>query len=488
MQRTIWSMRTGAVTGFVACLALLLAVIAAPGAAPTSAQDAEPTATPQTPIWLAFSEVRSAIEEEENITLTTVARWQFFQDNWEQANSEHPQNAAGIDSCVSTTPIVQARPIYHGWTFQITALNGNTYEGRISFDLDDVAICDLMTASIAPTAVPNSQNPDTGDLPTPIEGSGAQGAFELGGHVDGLTGSAINAMNRSGMTWVKKQLPTSAGVQKGIEFINAAKSNNFKILLGVIGDKNAVEANLDSYAQDYATFVGALAEAGADAIEIWNEPNIDREWPASQINGATYTRLLAQASVAIRNKNPNTIIISGAPAPTGYFGSAGCATINGGTGCNDDVFMQQMANAGAAQYMDCVGLHYNEGIVSPGTFSGDPRGEYPTRYFESMTNRAKAAFPNTPICYTELGYLSPEGMGSGLPAGFAWAGDTSLAEHAAWLADAAARAAQRGDVRLMIVWNVNFTRWDSDPMGGYAMIRPDGSCPACDALGTVMGG
>ena len=38
----------------------------------------------------------------------------------------------------------------------------------------------------------------------------------------------------------------------------------------------------------------------------------------------------------------------------------------------------------------------------------------------------------------------------------------------------------------MIVWNVDFTRWDTDPMGGYAMLRPDGSCPACDTLGAVM--
>jgi hypothetical protein len=291
-------------------------------------------------------------------------------------------------------------------------------------------------------------------------------------------------MNRSGMTWVKKQLRTEWGVQEGINYINAAKSNGFKILLGVVGDKDAVANDLDGYAQDYATFVAALAEAGADAIEIWNEPNIDREWPASQISGANYTRLLATSYNAIKSRNPNTIVVSGAPAPTGFFGAAGC----GAGGCNDDVFMQQMANAGAAQYMDCVGLHDNEGIVSPGTFSGDPRGEYPTYYFESMTNRGAAPFPNKPICYTELGYLSAEGMGSGLPGGFAWASDTSLAEHAAWLAEAASRAAQRGDVRMLIVWNVNFTRWDTDPMGGYAIIRPDGSCPACDALGTVMGG
>jgi hypothetical protein len=148
--------------------------------------------------------------------------------------------------------------------------------------------------------------------------------------------------------------------------------------------------------------------------------------------------------------------------------------------------MQQMAAAGAAQYIDCVGIHYNEGVTSPSTRSGDPRGEYPTYYFDSMTNRAKQYFPGKSICFTELGYLSGEGMGAPIPGAFAWAGNVTVAQHASWLAEAAVKASARGDVRIMIVWNVNFARWDSDPMGGYAIIRPGGGCPACDTLGTVM--
>lgn len=447
------------------------------------AQSAEATATPSDPIWLGFSAARTAIEEQEGVDLSLVRRWDFFQDDWSIPNTAHPQNATGIDSCVSTVGIMLARNVFFGWTFQITSFNNNVYEARVSFDLNDVVVCDIVTEA-APPVADDGANPDTGDLPPPVAGAGATGSFELGGHVDGLTTQAINAARQSGMTWIKKQLPTAAGVPKGYEFIEAAQNNGFRILLGVIGDRNALAADPEGYAQDYATFVRALAEAGADAIEIWNEPNIDREWPTGQVNGANYTRLLAVAYNAIKEVNPNTIVISGAPAPTGFFGAAGC----GDTGCNDDVFMQQMANAGAGQYMDCLGLHYNEGIVSPTTFSGDPRGEYPTYYFGSMTNRGKQFFPNTPICYTELGYLSAEGMGGGLPGGFAWAANVSVAEHASWLAGAAAQAAQRGDVRMMIVWNVNFTRFDSDPMGGYAMIRPDGSCPACSALGTVMSG
>ena len=227
-----------------------------------------------------------------------------------------------------------------------------------------------------------------------------------------------------------------------------------------------------------------LPALGADAIEVWNEPNIDREWPNGQVNGGTYTQMLAAAFNAIRTANPNTIVISGAPAPTGFFGTAGCTA----QGCNDDVFMQQMAEAGASAYMDCIGLHYNEGIVSPATNSGDPRGEFPTYYFGSMLARGYNLFGGIPVCFTELGYLTAEGFEDPLPANFAWAQNTSLAQHAAWLADAASRAAQSGRVRIMIIWNVNFTQYVGDPMGGYAMQRPDGSCPSCSTLGTVMGG
>ncbi|MBZ0278876.1 MAG: hypothetical protein K8I60_22210, partial [Anaerolineae bacterium] len=86
-----------------------------------------------------------------------------------------------------------------------------------------------------------------------------------------------------------------------------------------------------------------------------------------------------------------------------------------------------------------------------------------------------------PICFTELGFLSPEGF-SPLPDFFAWAQNVTVSQQAAWLAEAAALASQSGKVRLMIVWNVDFTVYGADPQAGYAMIRPDGGCPACNAL------
>ena len=64
--------------------------------------------------------------------------------------------------------------------------------------------------------------------------------------------------------------------------------------------------------------------------------------------------------------------------------------------------------------------HYNEGIIRPHQTSGDPRDDYYTRYFWGMVNTYYNAFGGArPLCFTELGYVSPEGFGP-LPGGFAW--------------------------------------------------------------------
>jgi hypothetical protein len=307
-----------------------------------------------------------------------------------------------------------------------------------------------------------------------VTGSAVAGSFELGGQVVGLYPGTREALNAAKMKWVKMQLRVG---ENGSGLIAEAHGSGFKILLSVLGDKGQVMN--PAYHDVYANYVAGLASSGADAIEVWNEANIDREWPAGQINGANYVPLLAKAYNAIKTANPNTIVITGAPAPTGFF-AGGCAD----GGCNDDVFISQMVAAGAGNYADCIGIHYNEGIVPPTQSSGDPRGSYPTYFFSTMLSRGLAGF-NKPACITEIGYLSPEGYGP-LPAGFAWAANTSVQEQATWLAQAAVQAANSGRVRLMIVFNVDITHYGEDPMAGYAIIRADGSCPACAALAAVQ--
>jgi hypothetical protein len=254
-----------------------------------------------------------------------------------------------------------------------------------------------------------------------------------------------------------------------------------KILIGSVGYPNELASiPRDQYIAAFANYNAGLAALGADAIEIWNEMNIDREWPTGQIDPNAYTQMLAASYNAIKGTNGGTMVISGALAPTGAEGFFGADRV-----WNDDRYYAGMAAAGAANYMDCIGAHYNEGIVPPDQVGGDPRGAFPSYFLTTMTDRAWAPFGGAkPICYTELGYLTPEGYGA-LPAGFEWAGNVTLAQQAAWLANAAVINSNSGKVRLMIIWNVNFTNYEGDPMAGFAMVRPGGGCPACDTLAQV---
>ncbi|MCC7207017.1 MAG: hypothetical protein IT323_06905 [Anaerolineae bacterium] len=318
----------------------------------------------------------------------------------------------------------------------------------------------------APTQAPPPTVAVTGSLPS---------GFQLGGQVRGLSQGTMDALRRADMTWIKRQ--AFAGDGGAIGMIGEAHANGFRILLSVIGDKSAV---LDpGYQDSYAGYVAQLAAAGADAIEVWNEQNIDREWPQGAIDPARYVQLLAKAYNAIKAANPNTMVITGAPAPTGAEGAFGLDRV-----WNDDRYVAGMAAAGAGRYADCIGVHYNEGIVSPRQRSGDPRGDnYPTRYFDTMLARGTAGL-GKPACFTEIGYLSPEGYGP-LPGNFGWAANTTVAQQAQWLAEAAARAAATGRVRLFIVFNVDFDHYGDDPQAGFAMIRPGGACPACETLGAL---
>jgi hypothetical protein len=454
----------------LASLFALALLIALNVSTPALAQGG-PTPTPNDPIWRAFSAVRDAIEAEERVDLTIVRNYEWEQAQWQ----------GGIDSCVELEDPNAAREVYFGWTFTITSLRGTTYQGRISFDLENLVVCDEVITA-APAATPGA--PATGNLPTPVAGSAVSGSFELGGQALEMSLNTFGLMRRAGMTWVKQQFVYDIGASPSAVagMIGVAHGNGFRILLSIRGHRDQM-GDFNSYINGFAQFLAGVAEQGADAIEVWNEPNIDREWPSDTVNGANYTQMLAAAYNAIKARSPNTIVVSAAPAPTGFFGAAGCAA----AGCNDDTFMSQMAAAGAAQYLDCVGLHYNEGIIPPSQGSGDPRGGYPTYYFSSMLARGYSPFGGKPVCFTELGYLSPEGFNTALPGNFSWAANTSAAEHAAWLAEAATIAAQSGRVRLMIVFNVDFPSFvENDPMGGYAMFRPGGGCPACDSLGAVM--
>ncbi len=101
----------------------------------------------------------------------------------------------------------------------------------------------------------------------------------------------------------------------------------------------------------FGVFCGEIAARYAGRIhayQVWNEPNLSREWGMNPPDAAGYVELLAVCSQAIREADPNAIIISAGLSPTGNMDAAAM---------RDDIFLQQMYDAGFAQYVDVVGVH-----------------------------------------------------------------------------------------------------------------------------------
>ena len=299
--------------------------------------------------------------------------------------------------------------------------------------------------------------------------------FQLGAAVRDTSANS-ELMAASGMRWVRY---LAWHGHPADSLIADAHSSGLRVLLTAVGDGE--RAYDPDYQEQFVAFLVSMAEQGADAIEVWNEPNIDRE--AAVVDPSRYTQLLCAAHTAVKAANPDTLIISAAPAPTGWFG--GCTP----TGCDDLPWLEGVAEAGAGECLDLVGARHTSGATSPDAKSGHPAsaGYHHSWYFKGTVEAYSDAFGGTrPLAFTSFGYLTSEGYGD-MPAPFAWAKDIKIADQAAWIAEAVHMSFESEKVSMIIIWNLDETSWEGmDVRAGYALIRQDGTCPACDALQELL--
>ena len=115
--------------------------------------------------------------------------------------------------------------------------------------------------------------------------------------------------------------------------------------------------------ETFARFAAAFARRYQDTVgfyQIWNEPNIAPHWGNRLIDPVGYARLLRAAAVAVRDADPDAVILAAALAPT---------QDRGHTAIDEGFFLQRLYAAGAAPYFDAV-------LVQPfgfGTAPADPR-------------------------------------------------------------------------------------------------------------------
>jgi len=107
--------------------------------------------------------------------------------------------------------------------------------------------------------------------------------------------------------------------------------------------------------QDYADFLYAMAsryKGRIRAYQVWNEPNLNvagrSEWGGRPPNPAEYTALLKVAYQAIKQADPNAMVISAGLSPTSRWDDQAMP---------DEEFLKGMYAAGAKPYFDVFGAH-----------------------------------------------------------------------------------------------------------------------------------
>lgn len=106
------------------------------------------------------------------------------------------------------------------------------------------------------------------------------------------------------------------------------------------------------------------------AYEVWNEPNLAREWGGRPPNAVQYVALLRESYRRIKQADPDAIVISAGLTPTGTYSPEATP---------DDVYLEQMYQAmggSSTGYFDVLGVH-GAGFKAPPELGPDEAASSP---------------------------------------------------------------------------------------------------------------
>ena len=345
-------------------------------------------------IWNVVSEFLNLVIPQVESNFAVV--WRV--DNAEQGGTILESNASLAEPNFSWT----APENETGGVYEISALisgdGGNS--GSLRGSVQIVVASPTPTPSPTPvpptpTPVPPTPTPEPTATPKPAPQPASQPAsssspaaatntnqpFDYGIQVDPMNVPGnVSPVANMGFRWVKFQMPWkdvepnpgsySWGGWDGR--IDAYAAAGIKVMLSIPKAPDwARPSNTDrgvegpaANPQDYANFVAAVAaryKGKVQAIEIWNEQNMDYEWGREPLDPARYMEMLKASYNAIKAVNPDMIVISGAMTPTGAPPPVAM----------DDVqYLQAMYANGLKNYSDAIGAH-------PSGFANPPDAKLP---------------------------------------------------------------------------------------------------------------
>ncbi len=212
----------------------------------------------------------------------------------------------------------------------------------------------------------------------------------------------------------------------------------------------------------FRSFMRRLAErypGRIAAYELWNEPNLRREWNGAPLDPARLVALMAAGADGIREVDGAALLVSGSPAPTGID--------DGRVAVDDRRYLAGMLAAGAAGVVDAIGVH-PYGWANPARASvarPDPaatsHNNHPSFFFRDTLEDYRALLvaadaADRPLWATEFGWGSFGDLGAAPPPEAAFMNDVSPEQQAAYTLEAIALAQEWPWMGPMFLWNLNF--------------------------------
>lgn len=180
---------------------------------------------------------------------------------------------------------------------------------------------------------------------------------------------AMDRTSQLGVGWVKLQVnwnnyqresvdqPPGPAMEELSDLLNVAEERGINVLVSVAkappwARSTDVEDGPPDDPQVLADFIVWLFNQRSgftiDAIEIWNEPNLAREWRGQPLSGQSYMRYFDAGYQAVKSVAPQVRIVTAGLAPTG----------DTSVSRDDRTYLREMYAAGLGNYTDvAIGVH-----------------------------------------------------------------------------------------------------------------------------------
>ena len=182
----------------------------------------------------------------------------------------------------------------------------------------------------------------------------------------------LNLVKDAGFGWVKQYFAWQdiEGAKKGSydweradRIVDEANKRGLKLLVRIGMDPDRAFWAGDApdntgHFSDFAAQVANRYKGRIQAYQVWNEPNLAREWGKKRPDPAAYPRMLRTTYNSIKSKDPNAIVVTAGMAPT---------TEDSDRAMPDLKFYQGIYDAMGGKsdgYFDMLGVH-GAGYASP---------------------------------------------------------------------------------------------------------------------------